>query len=151
MVRIIGKHRLFTAAKIKKKIELWKTHCLPHRAYASTFLFGRAGAAQGATLPSVAKSHQRPNAGKRYPLPPRCRAFRYNVFVVFSMRSNKSDKHSTFREPYHNNKAVMIPFDVKHIPIIADIIHIVEHFSDVTQVLPVSLTCNKVPVFQRLS
>ena len=88
---------------------------------------------------------------KHNPLPPRCRAFRYNVFVVFSMRSNKSDKHSTFREPYHNNKAVMIPFDVKHIPIIADIIHIVEHFSDVTQVLPVSLTCNKVPVFQRLS
>ncbi len=66
------------------------------------------------------------------------------------MCSDKSDKHSALREPYHNNKSVMIPFDIKHVSIIADIIHIVEHFSDITQTLPVRFTCNKIPIFQGL-
>lgn len=58
------------------------------------------------------------------------------------MCSNKPYKHPALRKPYHNNESVMIPFDVKHIPVVADIVHIVEHFSYVTQILPVRLTCN---------
>ena len=66
------------------------------------------------------------------------------------MRAHKADKNSPLCETYYNNEAIVVPFNVKNIPVIANIVHRVEHFSDVAQVLPVGLTCNNVPILQRL-
>ena len=60
-------------------------------------------------------------------------------FVIFSVCANKTDENTAFGKPNHHNKPIVVPFDIEHITVIPNIIHIIKHFPYIIQILPIRL------------
>ena len=66
------------------------------------------------------------------------------------MCTDKADIHLLIDKKDNSNDSIIIAFYIKHVAVIANIVHCIERLLNVRKIAPIRLRNGLVPVFQRL-